>query len=124
MMKNDICAHRCLPARHPRQLVGRHGTCAAEARASSMTTIPAGRMLAALGVCLSMLGGCASPSRPPAPAPTRDGRWVQDVDYLADTYRGCMSTPFTVCRGPDSRVKSGGSARTCRSSKTTRSLCA
>lgn len=84
MMKNDICAHRCLPARHPRQLVGRHGTCAAEARASSMTTIPAGRMLAALGVCFSMLGGCASPSRPPAPAPTRDGRWAQDVDYLAD----------------------------------------
>jgi len=34
---------------------------------------------------LSLAGlGCLGPTRPPAPAPTREGRWRQDLHYLAE----------------------------------------
>jgi len=32
---------------------------------------------------LGAIFGCAAPSKPPAPAATRDGRWVQDIEYYA-----------------------------------------
>ena len=42
------------------------------------------RPAVALGlVLIALLNGCVGPTRPPVPAPTREGRWRQDLHYMA-----------------------------------------
>jgi predicted PhzF superfamily epimerase YddE/YHI9 len=50
-------------------------------RVHSLTHVRTAALL--LGVCALGCGGGPSPSPLPSPAATRDGRWLQDVDYLA-----------------------------------------